>query len=251
MEKNNFLIYNDIVYHLYACQSLEDLAGSFLVSLNMLVPYSYASILLTAPAASPDEIHFSRALCVPESFAEAEQAYMRCPDADPLLWLFHTKESTLVRESDLVPESQRINSPIYRSCYQKYHIFDSIQYSIVYRQKMLGILTLYHTRIDGPFSSEDMFYLRSLGIHVNAALYGLLNPRPQNSPAALKQVGLTYGLTPRETQILKLLLAFSSGEEIADSLGISEHTLQKHMQNIFRKMGVSSRWELLKKGQSL
>ena len=94
--------------------------------------------------------------------------------------------------------------------------------------------------------------LRSLGIHLNAALHNLLEGRPQQAQTdenRLEQLRLTFGLTPRETQILQLLLTFSSNEEITDSLGISAHTLQKH--NIFRKTGVSSRWELLKKGQTL
>ena len=34
--------------------------------------------------------------------------------------------------------------------------------------------------------------------------------------------------------------------EIAQSLGIRENTLQKHLQNIFRKTNVTSRWELLR-----
>ncbi len=254
MDKNMFFIFNDIVYHLYACRTLEELKNDFLVPLKMLVPYSCASILLTDPLAAADEIRFERALCIPDSFEEAEKKYMECLDEDPLLWILHTKESTLVRESELVPEEKRLSSPIYRSCYQKYHVFDSIQYSIVYRQKMLGILTLYHTRIDGTFTNEDMFRLRSLGIHLNAALHNLLEGRPQQAQTDenhLEQLRLTFGLTPRETQILQLLLTFASNEEITDSLGISAHTLQKHMQNIFRKTGVSSRWELLKKGQTL
>ncbi|HIS25354.1 MAG TPA: hypothetical protein IAA57_00360 [Candidatus Pullilachnospira intestinigallinarum] len=253
MDKNMFFIFNDIVYHLYACRSLEDLKNDFLVPLKMLVPYSFASILLTDPSAGTDEIRFGRAVCIPDSFEEAENIYMDRLDEDPLLWILHTKESTLVRESELLPEEERLSSPLYRSCYQKYHIFDSVQYSIVYRQKMLGILTLYHTRIDGTFTNEDMFRLRSLGIHLNAALHNLLEGRPPEAVTEQKRLDhfrLSCGLTPRETQILQLLLTFSSNEEITDALGISTHTLQKHMQNIFRKTGVSSRWELLKKGQT-
>lgn len=254
MDKNMFFIFNDIVYHLYDCRSLEELKNNFLVPLKMLVPYSYASILLADPSVAGNKIRFDRALCIPDSFADAEKNYMDRLDEDPLLWILHTKESTLVRESELVPEEQRLSSPIYRSCYEKYHIFDSIQYSIVYRQKMLGILTLYHTRIDGTFTNEDMFRLRSLGIHLNAALHNLLEGHPSGpftDGKHLEQLRITYGLTPRETQIVQLLLSLSSNEEISDSLGISSHTLQKHMQNIFRKTGVSSRWELLKKGQNL
>ncbi|MEG1585074.1 MAG: LuxR C-terminal-related transcriptional regulator [Anaerovorax sp.] len=33
---------------------------------------------------------------------------------------------------------------------------------------------------------------------------------------------------------------------MADKLCISSHTLKKHMQNLYRKTGVSSRFQLLK-----
>lgn len=251
MDKNIFYIFNDIVYHLYDCRSPEDLKSKFLGSLNMLVPYSYASILLADPSAASGELRFSRALCVPDSFAEAEETYMNILDEDPLLWILHTKESTLVLESDLVSDQERLRSPIYRSCYQKYHIFDSMQYSILYRQKMLGILTLYRTKIDGPFTREDLFYIRSLGMHVNTALHRLQKEKAkveETLEKKLERLRLTYALTAKEEQILGLLLTFSSNEEITEALHITTHTLQKHMQNIFRKMSVSSRWELLKKG---
>ena len=38
MDKNMFFIFNDIVYHLYACRTLEELKNDFLVPLKMLYP---------------------------------------------------------------------------------------------------------------------------------------------------------------------------------------------------------------------
>ena len=39
---------------------------------------------------------------------------------------------------------------------------------------------------------------------------------------------------------------FESNAEIADALGIRENTLQKHLQNLFRKLNVTSKWEILR-----
>lgn len=50
-----------------------------------------------------------------------------------------------------------------------------------------------------------------------------------------------YGLTPRELQVLRLLAAGHSNREIAAALVISEHTVARHVQNMFAKLGVSSR----------
>ena len=47
-------------------------------------------------------------------------------------------------------------------------------------------------------------------------------------------------------EVLRLLYSGYTNAEIADEMQIQENTIQKHMQNIFRKMNVSSKWELLR-----
>jgi DNA-binding CsgD family transcriptional regulator len=50
-----------------------------------------------------------------------------------------------------------------------------------------------------------------------------------------------HGLTPREVEVLRLVAAGKSNHEIASVLVISERTVARHVQNIFAKLGVSSR----------
>lgn len=49
------------------------------------------------------------------------------------------------------------------------------------------------------------------------------------------------GLTGREVQVLVLVAAGKTNEEIASALVISKHTVRRHLQNIFAKLRVSSR----------
>jgi DNA-binding CsgD family transcriptional regulator len=49
------------------------------------------------------------------------------------------------------------------------------------------------------------------------------------------------GLTDRELEVLRLVAAGRSNRQIGAALVISEHTVARHVQNIFAKLGVSSR----------
>jgi DNA-binding CsgD family transcriptional regulator/tetratricopeptide (TPR) repeat protein len=51
----------------------------------------------------------------------------------------------------------------------------------------------------------------------------------------------THGLSPRELEVLRLVAAGKTNREIASILVVSEHTVARHVQNIFAKVGVSSR----------
>ena len=51
----------------------------------------------------------------------------------------------------------------------------------------------------------------------------------------------SHGLTRRELQVLRLVAAGKTNRDIAAELVVSEHTVARHVQNIFTKLRVSSR----------
>lgn len=251
MEKNSFLMINDMIYDLYSCRSRTDLKENFLRRLKLLIPYSYASILFHDNSSAPDTACLTAPLCIPDFFEEAENEYRKVADKDHLLWLIHSREPKVIRESDLLEENARLNSPLYLHCYRKFDIYDSLQYASVYQQNFLGVLTLFRTKSDGSFTNEDAFYLRSLGMHFNAVLHSInelenSSAHPDSVETVSEKLRRQYLLTPREAQILSMIFNYTDNNEIAESLGICETTLQKHIQNIFRKTNTASKWELLR-----
>jgi DNA-binding NarL/FixJ family response regulator len=52
------------------------------------------------------------------------------------------------------------------------------------------------------------------------------------------------GISPRESEIVGLILKGFSNKEIAGSLFISVDTVKKHTYNIYRKLGVQNRVQL-------
>ena len=83
---------------------------------------------------------------------------------------------------------------------------------------------------------------------INDMIYDLYSCTSLNEIKAkfLLRLKNTCHLTNRELQIAEQIYQYRNNDEIAGSLGIRENTLQKHLQNIFRKTNVTSRWELLR-----
>ena len=54
----------------------------------------------------------------------------------------------------------------------------------------------------------------------------------------------TYGLTPRELEVVGAIVEGCSNRDIAKQFSLSEETVKRHLSNIFDKTGVSTRLEL-------
>lgn len=96
---------------------------------------------------------------------------------------------------------------------------------------------------------------RQLSAAVQAAAAGLTALEPETLQALsrppLETIELEPGeeeLTPRETEVLRMMTAGLSNREIASALGISEHTVKFHITSIFGKLGTSSRTEAVTEG---
>ena len=71
-------------------------------------------------------------------------------------------------------------------------------------------------------------------------LMRLIEERHQKKLAAPKS-SLSIPLSPREVDVLELLVRGQSNQEIASDLSISMSTVKNHVHNIIRKLGVSDR----------
>jgi LuxR family maltose regulon positive regulatory protein len=71
---------------------------------------------------------------------------------------------------------------------------------------------------------------------------------PWDEPAAL---AVAASISPREQQILQLVCAGLSNREIAVQCSVSDSTVKTHLENIYRKIGVSSRTQAIMQAQSL
>src|ERR1700753_148541 len=75
-------------------------------------------------------------------------------------------------------------------------------------------------------------------VNLLAALHDLMQK------AAAVPERKTYGLTPRELEVVTCIVEGCSNKDIARQFTISEETVKRHLSNIFDKTGVSTRLEL-------
>ena len=103
--------------------------------------------------------------------------------------------------------------------------------------------------IHRPLSDEQLLvaqYLGESGLSEVTVLLSVMNGDLQQnhapeyaavSPRALPSVNLT----PRETEVLSWLAKGKTNRDIADILGMSHRTVNKHLEHIFEKLGVETR----------
>lgn len=87
-------------------------------------------------------------------------------------------------------------------------------------------------------AGADVFIEKSSGANeIGSALNALLTPE-----STFEDSGSTDNkLSKRQKQLILMLDQGLSNREIADQLGISEHTVKVHLWRLFRRMGVKSR----------
>ena len=88
--------------------------------------------------------------------------------------------------------------------------------------------------------------VRSGAIYVPASITDLSGTegepnRPLNASVAARPAASEMGLTPRQRDVLELIVQGMSNKEIARALGLGEGTVKVHVAALFRVLGVTSR----------
>ncbi len=246
MRNNDFLLINDIIHRIYTLSDFNQMRESFLSFLAVLIPNQESSIFLSDPT---DSGHL---ICDPVIFpsgeSSAEKDYLQFENLDYTRWVMLSHKCMIFRESDLISDEERSKTDFFKNLMAPNNLYYSLQLVLVYQEVFLGVVTLYRSKEVGDFTDEEVFILDSFKEHLNFRFYQYyLHSNPiEYTPSHGDDLFIEkYHLTKREVEILMLTLDGTSNDKIADKLSISPHTLKKHMQNIYRKLNVTTKWELL------
>jgi len=149
---------------------------------------------------------------------------------DPLAGCRHARRERVVRLSDLVSRAQRRKLEYSRLVWEPFGIDDALR-----------------LWLPAPAKRARSIYLERSGKNYTdreKTLFSLLRPhfvKMRANAEFRRRMNGDRGLTPREAEVLGWVAHGKKDAEIARLLFISPHTVGKHMEHIFEKLGVRTR----------
>jgi DNA-binding CsgD family transcriptional regulator len=113
---------------------------------------------------------------------------------------------------------------------------------IVCDGRLVGTLNLAREQGTYPFNGDDLADLSALCIHLSAKLATL-----RAKEAKISNSLLVTPLTPRELEIAQLVAQGLTNAEIGSKLWITQNSVKQALKRMFRKLGVSTRTEMVAK----
>jgi len=224
----------------------------FLTMLGRLIAFDLADFYLN-DVKSPNKVRLVDPVVVsrfPQKFNEKFMLeYDRCyGQIDYVKWVFSSHESVVYRETDLINPELRTKSAFYLDYLKPAGFVYVAGVSVADRGACVGAVTLYRTDRYGDFTDKDLYILKQLLPHLENKLTAEMEAVEHNveqSKRSSYYLTHEFNLSNREIQILRLLCDGKTNSEISAQLSISVNTVKKHVSNIFNKLNVESRTQLI------
>lgn len=109
--------------------------------------------------------------------------------------------------------------------------------------RSIGLITLLIPGAAGDLSDQNRVLLQTGASTLAKLAFHAIHATSRADPAG--RIGEVQWLTPREQDVLELLVEGKSVREISDELSRSPHTVHDYVKSLHRKLGASSRGELV------
>lgn len=148
--------------------------------------------------------------------------------------------------SDFLSQQQFHRLGLYAEFYRSLAVEHQMGLALPAPGKQIVGLAFNRSRTD--FSESDRAILRALHTPLAAGLERARARDRVRRALAARSAADPSGLTGRETEIMQLVAAGRTNTAIARSLAVSPRTIAKHLEHIYRKLGVTSRAAAVSRG---
>lgn len=216
---------------------LDELRSVLLVALDRAVPSDWVSINEVGPR--PADMY---SVVRPEVPERLHEAWARHAGENPLITRFvRTRDTRPYRFSDVITTEQLHALALYREIYAELAVEHQIAFVVsVSPSRHVGIAL---SRCASDFTDHERTLLDRarpylIAIYRTAIAFAELSDEA-GAVHLERLAGL--GLTRREAIVLAGVSRGRSNADVGRDLGVSERTVGKHLQRIYRKLGVANR----------
>lgn len=244
---------------LYSARSADEFSNAVLGLLPTLVPHDKSFLTLEPIVEGRRARRVNRSLTMGQEQIDLyDQRFAR---DDYTAWYRNLPDASVYRDSDLVTTEHMESSVIFREWIAPMGMRFVCGTVLRRDGRRVADLTLFRSEDHGDFSDDDLFLL---GLATRQMEAWLSRERPlvsrgvatestsapardEGSDSGFRKVpnGFETVLTPRELEVARLAMSELTLRQMADALSISYGTVRRHMANIYRKLGVTSRVQLM------
>lgn len=241
LKTNDWMMINSIIYKMYTTENFTQMRSELLRQLANALNFDTGTFYMAKELGSIElsrPVGYNCPLDKMQYYIDREQYINYCYN------LLFTGRNFVYRHSDIMSESERRQTAYYKDVYEKEGWHYSIHIVLGYQGTFVGLLSGFRSKSKPDFNEDEFMVLDVLKEHLAYCLYRELS---QKSPSTgwLRKVSASYNLTAKEIEILNSVLNHKDNEEICEEQYISYNTLKKHFANLYKKVGVNSRWELI------
>ena len=239
---------NELALAIHMASDVDMLQHETLEGAARLVPHRIAmfDLIETVGSDTPRYIHPASRGMDDRTLSDYYDHYA---SMDYTTWSFDLHKVGVYRDLDLVDVERRDATPIYREWMEPQGVYFGCTATLAHDDRPLGSITLFREHGAGDFTDAELAILLEIARHASVALANLypggIKLESQGNSDPLDALIATRDIQPREAEILRLMLAGRTNRQMADELFISESTVKKHVNAVYRKLGVKNRLGLM------
>ena len=223
-------------------EGLDEMRTNLMDLLTILIPNSSTSFYLANPEG---EKLFYKPLASNMCQKDIDNYLAYGEAMDYTVPIFKAGRPIAYKETDLFEDSIRENTPFYNE-FLAHGLEYPIALCIAENGVCYGALSLFRSKSMGDFSDRDVFILNQLHKHLLTKIRFEYNKEKTSFTKDVITISEELKLTNRELEIVRLVFDGLSNEEIARILFIEIGTVKKHIHNIYSKLNVKNRVQLVK-----
>ncbi len=231
---------NDLIFSIYSISDFDKMRLSVMEQLRDMIYFDKADFYLSGV----DGVRLENPVAVdvkPEVLRRYDEYYEQ---KDYIKWVFSSSKSFAYRETDLIVDEIRMETEFFKEFLIPWGIYYSMGLSICESGIFLGTINFFREKKSGDFKKHDLRIMELLSKHLSYRLF--LERRSKKRFDFLNSQD-ARGLTVREKEIVALVASGKSNNDISQSENISIFTVKRHVYNIFKKLGIKSRTQLVQK----